>query len=111
MDTFGFQRALGTRAWGYRIGPRCVSKPLLWSVETKINSEQQEKYLEENSDLIFHVLIEQKFAKESDIMVFNIIKEHKNKIINWILPSKKSDLKMLSQIENDKNLLNTINDN
>ena len=29
-------------------------------------------------------------------------------MINWILPSKKSDLKMLSQIENDKNLLNTI---
>lgn len=83
------------------------TSPIIFII-TKINSSKMEKHLEENTDLILQILLEQGFANETDIMVFNVIKEHQNKIINWILPSKKSNKKILSQIEHDNHLVNSI---
>ena len=53
-------------------------------------------------------MIENKFAEESDILIFNLIKEYQGKIINWILPSKKSNKNILEKIENNKDIINNI---
>jgi len=82
-------------------------KPLIFII-TRINSETEEKILEENTSILFETLIENNFAEESDILIFNLIKEYQGKIINWILPSKKSNKQILKKIENNKELINNI---
>lgn len=82
-------------------------KPIIFIV-TRISNILDENILEENSNFLFNSLIENKFAEESDILIFNLIKEHQGKIINWILPSKKSNKNVLDKIENNKDLINGI---
>ena len=82
-------------------------KPIIFIV-TRITNILDENILEENSNFLFNSLIENKFAEESDILIFNLIKEHQGKIINWILPSKKSNKNVLDKIENNKDLINSI---
>lgn len=82
-------------------------KPLTF-ILVKINSNEEEVFLENNYDYIFKVLIENKLATDSDILVFNIIKEHQSKIINWILPSIKSNKTFTETIEKDRRLLEKI---
>lgn len=82
-------------------------KPIIFII-TRISNILDENILEENSNFLFNSLIENKFAEESDILIFNLIKEHQGKIINWILPSKKSNKNILDKIENNKDLINGI---
>jgi hypothetical protein len=44
----------------------------------------------------------------NSIVIINILKQHSNKIINWILPSKTTNFKFLKQIEKDNNIINLI---
>jgi hypothetical protein len=74
----------------------------------KINSKEDENFLENNADYIFKILIENKLALETDILVFNIIKEHEAKIINWILPSIKSNKNLTDKLEKDRLILEKI---
>jgi hypothetical protein len=74
----------------------------------KINSNEDEIFLENNSDYIFKILIENKLAMETDILVFNVIKEHEAKIINWILPSIKSNKNLTDKLEKDRLILEKI---
>jgi hypothetical protein len=82
-------------------------KPIIFII-TRINSESEEKILDSHADFLFNSLIENKFAEESDILIFNLIKEYQGKIINWILPSKKSNKNILEKIENNKDIINNI---
>jgi hypothetical protein len=82
-------------------------KPIIFII-TRISNILDENILEENSNFLFNSLIENNFAEESDILIFNLIKEHQGKIINWILPSKKSNKNILDKIENNKDLINGI---
>ena len=82
-------------------------KPIIFII-TRISNILDENILEENSNFLFNSLIENKFAEETDILIFNLIKEHQGKIINWILPSKKSNKNILDKIENNKDLINGI---
>lgn len=82
-------------------------KPIIFII-VKVMSDDMEKYLKDNTDLIFQFLIENNYANDKNILIFNVIKEHKNKIINWILPCKDSDKNVLSKIESDKDLVNNI---
>jgi hypothetical protein len=82
-------------------------KPIIFVI-TRINDEKQEKMLDENSSYLFETLINNNFADETDILIFNLIKEHQGKIINWILPSKKSNKQILEKIENNKEIINNI---
>jgi len=82
-------------------------KPIIFVI-TRINDEKQEKMLDENSSYLFETLINNNFADETDILIFNLIKEHQGKIINWILPSKKSNKQILEKIENNKDIINNI---
>jgi hypothetical protein len=83
------------------------TKPIVF-ITTKITNNNEEIILDENSENLFRILIENKLSNDSDILIFNIIKEHKAKIINWILPSVKSNKKLVKQIENNTDLVNKI---
>ena len=83
------------------------TKPFVFLI-TKISNAKDEIILQENTENIFKILIDNNFSSESDILIFNIIKEHESKIINWILPSIKSNEILVKKIENNRELVNTI---
>jgi hypothetical protein len=83
-----------------------ITSPIIFLI-TRVFSVKDEKFIEENVDYIFKSLIDSSLADESNILVLNIIKEYNSKIINWIVPSKKSDNNIVKQIENN-NIINQI---
>jgi hypothetical protein len=84
-----------------------VINPIVFVI-CKIFSLEDEKIIEQYSTSLFQILIENNMAKDTDIFIFSIIKEHDRKMINWILPSKKSNKIVLQKIESNNTLLNTI---
>jgi hypothetical protein len=84
-----------------------ITEPIVFFI-VKVFSEKEEEFLEKNTDFLFQTLIENKYASFDSIVIFNVVKEYSNKIINWILPSKTSNLKILQQIEKDNNIINSI---
>jgi hypothetical protein len=84
-----------------------ITTPIVFFI-VKIFSEKEEHFLEKNTDFLFQTLIENNYAPSNSIVVFNILKEYSSKIINWILPSKTTNFKILQQIEKDNNLINSI---
>lgn len=84
-----------------------ITLPIVFFI-VKIQNEQEEKLLEKNTNFLFKTLIEQNKAPSNSIVIFNILKQYSNKIINWILPSTTTNLKFLKQIEKDNVLINSI---
>jgi hypothetical protein len=84
-----------------------ITTPIVFFI-VKVFSEKEEHFLEKNTDFLFQTLIENNYAPSNSIVVFNILKEYSSKIINWILPSKTTNFKILQQIEKDNNLINSI---
>ena len=82
-------------------------KPFIFFI-TKITNSNEELILQENTENIFKILIDNNLSSDSNILIFNIIKEHESKIINWILPSIKSNKDIVNKIENNRELVNTI---
>ena len=83
------------------------TKPFIFFI-TKIVNANEELLLQENTENIFKILIDNNLTADSNILIFNIIKEHESKIINWILPSIKSNQQIVKKIENNKELVNKI---
>jgi hypothetical protein len=83
------------------------TKPFIFFI-TKIVNANEELLLQENTENIFKILIDNNLTSDSNILIFNIIKEHESKIINWILPSIKSNQQIVKKIENNKELVNKI---
>ena len=84
-----------------------ITKPIIF-ILVKILSNEDEIFLEEHTETIFKILIDNNLATESDILIFNLIKEYEEKIINWILPSTKSNLQIVNKIETNTALVNNI---
>jgi hypothetical protein len=84
-----------------------ITKPIIF-ILVKILSNEDEIFLEEHTETIFKILIDNNLATESDILIFNLIKEYEEKIINWILPSTKSNLEIVKKIETNTHLVNNI---
>ncbi len=84
-----------------------ITSPIVFFI-VKVFSEKDEKFLEEHTDYLFNTLIENNYAPSNSILVFNVLKEYSNKIINWILPSKTTNFKLLMEIENNTALINSI---
>lgn len=84
-----------------------ITKPIIF-ILVKIVSNEDEIFLEEHTQTIFKILIDNNLASESDILIFNLIKEYEEKIINWILPSTKSNLEIVKKIETNTALVNNI---
>ena len=83
------------------------TKPFIFFI-TKIVNANEELLLQENTENIFKILIDNNLSSDSNILIFNIIKEHESKIINWILPSIKSNQEIVKKIEINKELVNKI---
>jgi hypothetical protein len=84
-----------------------ITLPIVFFI-IKIQNDKEEKFIEKNTNFLFKTLIEQNYAPSDSIVIFNILKQHSKKIINWILPSTTTNLKFLKQIENDNHLINSI---
>ena len=84
-----------------------ITLPIVFFI-IKIQNDKEEHFLETNTNFLFKTLIEHNLAPSNSIVIFNILKQHSNKIINWILPSMITNLKFLKQIEKDNHLINSI---
>jgi hypothetical protein len=84
-----------------------ITKPIVFFI-VKVFSEKEEAFLEKNTDFLFQSLIDNNYASSDSIVIFNVLKEYSNKIINWILPSKTTNLDILQEIEKDNNIINSI---
>ena len=84
-----------------------ITLPIVFFI-IKIQNDKEEKFIEQNTNFLFKTLIENNLAPSNSIVIFNILKQHSNKIINWILPSKTTNLQFLEQIEKDNNFINSI---
>lgn len=84
-----------------------ISSPIIFFI-IEINNDEEEKFIENHTNYLFKILIDNKLANSNSILIFSIIKKHTGKMINWILPSKESNGKILRQLEKDSNLINLI---
>jgi len=73
-------------------------KPIVLIV-VKVFGEEDLQFLEDNTDTIFQVLLENNLAEESDILIFDVNKQYILKNLKWILPSTKSDLEFVKKLE------------
>ena len=84
-----------------------MTKPIIFFF-VKIYNDDDEKMLEEHSEYLFKILIENNMAMISDILIFHIVKEHTSTIVNWILPSIESNTDILEQLEKNDYYTNVI---
>jgi hypothetical protein len=84
-----------------------IISPIVFLI-IEINNDKQEQFIENHTHYLFKILIDNKLADSSNILIFSVIKKHSEKMINWILPSKECNNKILKQIEKDANLINII---
>jgi len=84
-----------------------IISPIVFFI-IEINNDKQEQFIENHTNYLFKILIDNKLADSSNILIFSVIKKHSEKMINWILPSKDCNSKILKQIEKDANLINII---
>jgi len=82
-------------------------KPILIIVAKLDNEESMEK-LEAYTNEIFQILIDEQEADETNIIVFSVIKDHEKSTINLILPSIKSNMNLVTKLEDDTQLVNKI---
>jgi hypothetical protein len=82
-------------------------KPILIIV-AKLDSEESMGKLEAYTHEIFQILMDEKEADETNIIVFSVIKDHEKSTINLILPSIKSNMNLVTKLENDTQLVNKI---
>ena len=71
-----------------------ITAPIVFFI-VKVFSEKEERFLEENTDFLFRTLIENNYAPSNSIVIFNILKQYSNKLINWILPSKTTNFHLV----------------
>ena len=81
--------------------------PLIIIIST-IETLEHEIFLENNTNNIFELLIENNLADKNSILIFNLIKLYNHKIINWILPSSVSDNNLINQLHDNNNNINNI---
>jgi|LauGreDrversion4_2_1035121.scaffolds.fasta_scaffold121312_3 hypothetical protein len=82
-------------------------KPILIIV-AKLDNEESVEKLEAYTHEIFQILMDEKEADETNIIVFSVIKDHEKSTMNLILPSTKSNMNLVTKLENDTQLVNKI---
>ena len=82
-------------------------KPILIIV-AKLDTEESVEKLEAYTHEIFQILIDEKEADETNIIIFSVIKDHEKSTLNLILPSIKSNINLVTKLENDTQLVNKI---
>lgn len=81
--------------------------PLLFIITKLSNEEEYNKLLELTSD-IFHALLDNEEADDSNIIIFSIIKDYNKTTINLILPSVKSNKTLVEKCHSNTQFLNLL---
>ena len=84
-----------------------LTSPIVFFI-IQLNNDEDVKLIEDHTQFFFETLINNKLADSSNILIFNIIKQHYEKMINWILPSTNSNNKIIKQLGDDPRVINTI---
>lgn len=84
-----------------------IFNPILIIV-AKIASNYEYEKIEAMSNELFHILIENNDATESNILILSIIKDYNKTTSNLILPSTKSSKILTNRCYNDTKFLNRI---
>lgn len=74
----------------------------------KISSNDELEKLETWAHELFQILMDQKEATEENILILSIIKDHEKATINLIVPSTKSNDKLVTRCHNDTNFVNAL---
>ena len=69
----------------------------------KISTEEEYNIIEEITNNIFQILMDNNDATEKNILIFSIIKDYNKTISNLILPSTKSSKKLIHRCHTDMN--------
>lgn len=72
----------------------------------KIDNETEMELIEAWANELFQILIDENKATLHNILIFSIIKNYEEQTINLILPSTKSNNKLVTECENNTELLN-----
>ncbi len=86
--------------------PKCFSPLILLIV--KISSNDELERVEAWAHELFQILMDQKEANEENILVISIIKDHDKSTINLIVPSTKSNDKLVTRCHSDTNFVNAV---
>ena len=81
--------------------------PIIFIVAKISDPEMMEK-IEALSHEIFHILMDEKVADETNILIFSIIKDYDKATINMILPSTKSNMKLVERCQENAHFVNTL---
>jgi hypothetical protein len=81
--------------------------PLIFVV-TKLESQESVNRLENMTDEIFQILVEQGEANNTNILIFSIIKDHMKSTINMILPAINSNKKMVDKCHKNTQFVNAM---
>ena len=81
--------------------------PLLFII-TKLSSEEEYNKLIELTSDIFHALLDNEEANDSNIIIFSIIKDYNKTTLNLILPSVKSNKTLVEKCHSNTQFLNLL---
>ena len=84
-----------------------VFDPLIFII-IKISDENTLKFLESMTTDVFQILFENDVAKDNNILVFSIIKDHTKSTINMILPSINSNKLLTNRLYENTQYANTL---
>jgi hypothetical protein len=81
--------------------------PIVFIVAKISDPEMMEK-IEALSHEIFHILMDEKVADETNILIFSIIKDYDKATINMILPSTESNTILVERCHENAHFVNTL---
>jgi hypothetical protein len=81
--------------------------PLIFII-VKISDNDTLQLLESMTSDIFQILFENDIAKDNNILVFSIIKDHTKSTINMILPSINSNMLLTNRLYENTQYANTL---
>ena len=81
--------------------------PLIFII-SKINDNEMLEKFEASTNDVFQILIDEKFATDTNILIFSAIKDYDKTTQNYVLPSTKSNNNITEKCYNNTKFLNVL---
>jgi hypothetical protein len=81
--------------------------PLIFII-SKINDNEMLEKFEASFNDVFQILIDEKFATNTNILIFSAIKDYDKTTQNYVLPSTKSNNDIIEKCHNNTKFLNIL---
>ena len=81
--------------------------PIIFLI-TKISNNDEAEMVEALSHELFHILVDHKYATNENILIISLIRDHDETTTNLIIPSTKSNEKLVTRCTNEKNFINSL---